>query len=366
MNTAMPKAPHILLVLTFFVFMIHLVSAGKMGDVGFLAYFMSLLYLVLFSVSFYVSLFILTVFAGGRANASYINYRPTGYTYLILCGALFSFLLIYSSLVGLSHSSFVELRSGLIGLYRSDEVSIEFRVLNTIGIFLFFLSSYLYIVSRKNASLYATIALLFPLLMANRNFILIFFLFAGFKLIFIQKKIIASFFLVAFFLFFNIIYVYAYDKGPGDLNIFYSTIISILSYIALPLHGLTYGLEQLHNYGSFLSLPSSFVAWLGYEVNRDFLYTPYPNQTNVYTLFYSLIYDFGVLGVAIFALIFGFFHAFLYFRAKRSSLFVFVCLYSFYPLLMTFFDNTYTTSLGVWFYIFLPFLFCKRERLVRL
>jgi oligosaccharide repeat unit polymerase len=198
--------------------------------------------------------------------------------------------------------------------------------------------------------------------MANRNFILIFFIFALFKIIVIKRKTHLAALILALFFTANMLYVYVFDKGLEGLNIVVATILSILNYLAAPLHGLNFSLNYPSNYGDFLTFPASLVAWLGYSVNRDFLYTPYPNETNVYTLFYSVIYDFGVIGVGIIAILFGAFHAYLYFKSKSSGLFLFIYLYSLYPLLMTFFDNTYTTSLGVWVYLFFPFIFFKGVR----
>jgi oligosaccharide repeat unit polymerase len=255
------------------------------------------------------------------------------------------------------------MRNILIGLYRADEASIEFRVLNTIGLLFFYLASYLYLFGDRYNFLCAASALMFPLLMANRNYILIFLLFVGFKFIYINNKKYFLFFLSIIFFLFNMLYVYIYDKGEGDLNLIFSTFLSLLTYIAVPLHGFSYSVDQHYNYGAYLSLPTSVVSWLGHDVDRNFLYTPYPHQTNVYTLFFSLVHDFGVIGLCISALFFGFFHSLLYICSKRNGLFLILYIYSFYPLIMTFFDNVYTTSLGVWVYILLPVVFLKKKRI---
>jgi oligosaccharide repeat unit polymerase len=358
----LPKAPSILLGLTLFVLSIHLLSGGNFGEVDLFVYAISLYYLIFFSFSFYVILFLLGYGKNNKIDIFFITYVPRKYTFLIFILLLFLYLWTYISLIGFDYINLMDLRSNLISLYRSEDVSAEFKFLNTIGLCVFFFASYLFLISQKHNLFYSSCALSFPLLMANRNFILIFFIFALFKIIVIKRKTHLAALILALFFTANMLYVYVFDKGLEGLNIVVATILSILNYLAAPLHGLNFSLNYPSNYGDFLTFPASLVAWLGYSVNRDFLYTPYPNETNVYTLFYSVIYDFGVIGVGIIAILFGAFHAYLYFKSKSSGLFLFIYLYSLYPLLMTFFDNTYTTSLGVWVYLFFPFIFFKGVR----
>lgn len=357
-----PKAPNILLGMTFFILFTHLLSGGKFGHVSLFSYFVSLFYLLIFSLSFY---FFLSVFylVGNKRGNSFVVYQPTRLSNFLLVILMVAFFVLYVLAIGVDYDSFLGLRNKLVSLYRDDEVSSDFKLINTVGLLIFFFSSYLYLVSVNKNLIYAVSALIFPIFMTNRNFILVFAIVVIFKLIYLQKKVISALFFVVIFFGFNLLYVFIYDKGDESLGVILSTVLSILDYMALPLHGLTFSLDNPVYYGDFLTLPSSVVSWLGYSVSRDYIYTPYPNQTNVYTLFFSILNDFGVFGIAMFGLFLGLFHAYLYYKSKNSSLFVFVYLFSLYPMLMTFFDNTYTTSVGVWLYILIPFLFFKKVRL---
>lgn len=356
----LPKAPHILLFVTFFVLLTHLLSGDRFGYVNLFAYFTSIFYVTVFTVSFYI---FLLVFILGEKNSdkSFVVYIPTRLTNFAFAISIVSFFVMYIIIMGFEYDSFLGLRNKLIGLYRADDVSSEFKILNTAGLFIFFFASYLYLVSVNNELLYAVSALIFPIFMINRNFLLIFTIIALIKMICLQKRLLATLFICFVFFVFNMLYVYIYDKGDEDLGILMATLLSVMEYLTLPLHGLTFSLDNPRYYGDFLTFPSAIVSWFGYNVDREYIYTPYPNQTNVYTLFYSVLYDFGIWGIGFFGLILGAFHSYLYHKSKNNSLFVFVYIYSLYPVLMTFFDNTYTTSLGVWFYIFLPFLFLKKS-----
>lgn len=357
------KIPYVLLANALFILLAHLVSEGVFGAVGLFEYFIVLLYLSIFLLSFYFSLLLFSL--NESKNFIFINYEENKFSKMFLALIFFSFTLGYIFFIGFEFNSFVELRSFLIGMYRSEEFSMEFKLLNTLGLILFYFATYFYLMKDQHSVIYILAALTFPLLMGNRNYILILFIFISYKLVVVKKNF--SYLLILFFVFFvlNMIYVYVFDKGVDGVNIIASTVNSLIEYAATPLHGLSYSLANPQNYGDYLTIPSSLVVWLGYDVNREFLYTPHPNTTNVYTLFFSLIYDFGLFGVAFFAAIFGAFHAYLYFKSKYNVIFLFVYIYSFYPLLMTFFDNVYTSSPGAWVYIFVPFLFFKKVKIRR-
>lgn len=358
------KVPIVLGVVTLFTLVAHVVSAGHLGEVDLFSYFIVLLYLAVFLTSFYFFVFIFSAHLRGRSQPVYTHYTGNKFTRVVFAAVLVSYLLMYAYLVGSDYSSFIELRNNLIGMYRNEETSFDFKILNTLGLLLFYFASYLYLEGKSHGAFYVISALTFPLLMGNRNYLLIFFLFVIFKLFSIQKKRYYIVLLFLVFFAFNMLYVYLFDKGREGINIITSTAISVFEYATVPLHGLSYSLANPQNYGDYLSFPSALVAWMGFDVNRDFMYTPDPHVTNVYTLFFSLIYDFGVLGVVFFATTFAAFHAYLYAKSKTSDLFLFVYIYSFYPLIMTFFDNVYTTSVGGWVYMFLPFLFMKKVRLL--
>jgi oligosaccharide repeat unit polymerase len=354
-------APVILLFLVLTVLSIHVISSGAFGDVSLFVYFLSLFYFLLFSISFYLTSLYFSIRLPVRQSIKVLIFVPSNLTRIIFFLFLLSFILLYYLTIGFEFYSLQEARSNLIGVYRTSESGFEFKILNTTGVFVFFYASILYLTDNKYNSIYAFSAFSFPLLMMNRNFILIFLIFVIYKKLYIKKEIKSLLIIFLAFFAINIFYVYAFDKGGEGQNIIYSTIESLMSYVATPLYGLAYNINYPSNYGDLLTLPSAVVEWFGYNVNRDFSYTPLPHQTNVFTLFYSLIYDFGVMGVAGFALLIGLFHAYLYVKAKNNYLFLFLYLYSMYPLLMTFFDNVYTTSFGIWFYLLLPFIFFKRQ-----
>lgn len=360
MNSEIPKAPPALAAITFFVLAANLVGIGTTGYVSPIVYLISLLYLVIFSISFYVTLLFLNSDSDKFTPNIYTSYELTFFSKIIFYISIIIFLITYISVIGFNFSTFLEQRNNIISLYRSEELSASFRFLSSIGLIVFYFSTFLYMTNNKNKYFYAAVALLFPLLMANRNYIVILFIFLIYKILIVEKNKNLAFSFLALFIGINMIYVYAFEKGQEGINIFLGTIYSITNYLTLPLHGLSYSIDAEIDYGYYLSLPLSVVSWLGIYSNREFFYTPYPNQTNVYTLFFGVLYDFGFTGIVVFASIIGSFHAYIYHRAQNSSLFLFLCIFSFYPILMTYFDNTYTTSPGAWLYLLVPFIFLKK------
>lgn len=360
MNSKIPKAPPALAAITFFVLTANIVGLGTTGYVSPMVYLISLLYLVIFSISFYVTLLFLDSDSEKFASNIYTSYELTFFSKIIFYILITIFLTTYVSVIGFNFSSFLEQRNNIISLYRSEELSASFKFLSSIGLVVFYFATFLYLTSNKNKYFYAAVALLFPLLMANRNYIVVLFIFVIYKILIVEKNKKLAFSFLALFLAINMIYVYAFEKGQEGLNIFVGTVYSIITYLTLPLHGLSYSIDTDVDYGYYLSLPLSIVSSLGIYSNRDFFYTPYPNQTNVYTLFFGILYDFGITGIVAFASIIGSFHAYIYHKAQNSSLFLFLCIFSFYPILMTFFDNTYTTSPGAWIYLLVPFIFLKK------
>lgn len=362
MNLRIPQAPTILAALTFLILITHILGDGALGYIGPFTYLIALFYLAFFSASFYISLMFFKSYDQNRPKNVLITYEQSTFSKTIYYSMVAAFITFYINLIGFDFFSFLEFRGNIISLYRADELSLEFRIVNTLSLSVFYFSAYLYLSSKKNELLYAIIALACPLLMANRNYILILFIFFGYKILFVHNNKKQAIYILSIFFALNVFYVYVFEKGDGTMNIFLSTALSILKYLTLPLHGLDYSLRLNVDYGYFLSLPATVVSWLGLYSDRNFLYTPHPNQTNVYTLFFGIIYDFGFIGLIFFSTIAGFFHAYIYQKAQTNSLFLFVCLYSFYPLLMTYFDNTYTTSPGSWIYLLVPFLFLKKVR----
>lgn len=95
---------------------------------------------------------------------------------------------------------------------------------------------------------------------------------------------------------------------------------------------------------------------------QEFVAVPF--GTNVFTYLRPYILDFGVGGVFLFNVFFGFLSGFIYSRARDGSPF-YIVMYgvTLYPLIIQFFDDQYFQLLSLWFYIsiflFLFFRFSK-------
>jgi oligosaccharide repeat unit polymerase len=83
------------------------------------------------------------------------------------------------------------------------------------------------------------------------------------------------------------------------------------------------------------------------DIIREWIYVPYP--TNVYTVFYPYIMDFGVVVCGVIIFLFGLVHTWLFYRSKSSgNHFKMKTAFSYYPLLMVFFQDQYFTLLSQW------------------
>lgn len=88
---------------------------------------------------------------------------------------------------------------------------------------------------------------------------------------------------------------------------------------------------------------------------QEFVYDPM--FTNVYSIFYTYVSDFGIFGMLFFLTGIGYFHTFCYLNKQRTTILI---LYSvmMYPLIMSFFQDQYFSLLTTWAQYML-LLFCR-------
>ncbi len=102
----------------------------------------------------------------------------------------------------------------------------------------------------------------------------------------------------------------------------------------------------------------SVINLLGYKLSEKPVLLPFawiPNQCNTYTFLYPVYHDLGLWGIAFVAFLIGFFHGYVWRRAKASQeiWWVFLCGISMYPLFMMVFEDAYFSSPGFWLNLFL-------------
>lgn len=93
-------------------------------------------------------------------------------------------------------------------------------------------------------------------------------------------------------------------------------------------------------------------------------YVLVPDGVNVYTAYYKLVKDFGVIYVLIFMLIFSYLHSSLFFKSKKS--FVSLIMYSvlLFPCVMLFFEEHLISLLSTWLQ-FLIYAFLAKTFLIK-
>jgi oligosaccharide repeat unit polymerase len=83
------------------------------------------------------------------------------------------------------------------------------------------------------------------------------------------------------------------------------------------------------------------------DIVKEWIFVPYP--TNVFTVFYQYVMDFGFIGCWIIIFFFGIVHTWMFYRAKTSgNHFKMLTAYSYFPLLMVFFQDQYFSLLSFW------------------
>lgn len=174
----------------------------------------------------------------------------------------------------------------------------------------------------------------------------------------IKSRYIWSFFLVAFITF--ILVGIVLSKG-GNLEYSISENISssvnhILAYLEGPVLAFDrfYNSEYTHTWGEntfrfFIAIlyESNIIEKPPADIVNEWILVPYP--TNVFTVFYQYVMDFGKTGCWIIMFLFGLLHTWMFYRSKTSdNHFKLLTAYSYYPLLMVFFQDQYVSLLSFW------------------
>jgi oligosaccharide repeat unit polymerase len=88
------------------------------------------------------------------------------------------------------------------------------------------------------------------------------------------------------------------------------------------------------------------------ELIQEFV--PIPFLTNVYTVYYTYILDFGLIGAFIFIFLIGLFHSSLFYKAKTGDpYYIFFYAILVHPLITSFFNDQYFSILSHWIQYFL-------------
>jgi oligosaccharide repeat unit polymerase len=83
------------------------------------------------------------------------------------------------------------------------------------------------------------------------------------------------------------------------------------------------------------------------ELIQEFISVPF--LTNVYTVYYTYILDFGIIGAFIFIFLFGLLHSFLFYKAKTGNpYYIYFYAILVHPLITSFFNDQYFSILSHW------------------
>lgn len=80
-------------------------------------------------------------------------------------------------------------------------------------------------------------------------------------------------------------------------------------------------------------------------------YVTRPIVTNVYTIYYNYVKDFGFIGI-IFIGLWGYIHSFIYYKRKVHFIYLYAYTLLLYPLIMSFFQDQYLSLLSTWIQLF--------------
>ena len=89
-------------------------------------------------------------------------------------------------------------------------------------------------------------------------------------------------------------------------------------------------------------------------------YVSVPDRVNVFTAFYKIIKDFGILYSFLFVLIVGYLHSSWFFKANRDIQYVIGFAILMFPLGMIFFEENYLSILSTWIQFFIYIKLLKR------
>lgn len=173
------------------------------------------------------------------------------------------------------------------------------------------------------------------------------------KILFFSVFLVATFFLVNFY------------RGVGyDLTVFAAGKLLVQSFLYYLLGGVNafdYSIAHIVNDTDFFGSHVFRIVYvklfkLGIDTIKPVgIYLPYvwvPFPTNVYTVYYPYMQDFGIFGVSIFLFLFGYTHTVVYKSAiKNHYLAILICSLLYFPLLMTVFHDLYFYAFSFWMII---------------
>jgi oligosaccharide repeat unit polymerase len=96
-------------------------------------------------------------------------------------------------------------------------------------------------------------------------------------------------------------------------------------------------------------------------------YVEVPDKVNVFTAYYKMIKDFGIIYSFLLMLFLGCIHSYFFFNMKRSFKYLIGYITLIFPLSMTFFEDNYLSILSVWIQVYIytfileRFLICENE-----
>jgi oligosaccharide repeat unit polymerase len=174
----------------------------------------------------------------------------------------------------------------------------------------------------------------------------------------LKSKYVLNFFILAFISFIAVGIVL--NKGGQFGNSFSENTKQGLKHILAYFEGPVLALDRFINSDFQRTFGKNtfrfFIAVLHYlqiiktpplDVVKEWIFVPYP--TNVYTLFYQYVMDFGFVGCWIVIFLFGITHTWMFYQSKTSgNHFKMITAYSYFPLLMVFFQDQYFSLLSFW------------------
>jgi len=246
------------------------------------------------------------------------------------------------------------------------------------SVFIFLVASLL-TSSRKKAFIYFSMSILSAALTFGRTYILM-------TLIvhYVRSLLVNGFKLRRTLLYLSLVvltsspFVIIFNKGSEDSFFLSSTLKSIIDYSVAPVGALSrlYDIKFSHECG--VLLPEKAAAILQSLLDlKPFVesqycdplpYEGYAKISNVYTILFRAYSDYGILGLVAHACIFGLTLGCIYSLAKSgSSRALLVYLFSWYPCLMSIFDDVFITSPTLWIplAVICTFLVSEKPKLVQ-
>ncbi len=228
--------------------------------------------------------------------------------------------------------------------------------------FLFTFNDYLKTGSNKKLLIVCfVISLIFDVLNTGRTFLLftlipalfILFLNRGVKLFYLLCSLALLF---PIFIVFNILKTFSNFDTTTDIFDIKEIVDSIQIYFLGGIYALNNKLASMNFIGKgdgFLVFRTikAILNSIGFDTKVQLLIQEYENspiKTNVYSIFYPYLYDFGIWSVLIFSFFIGLVHTFFFKNSKENESYLILNCLLFYPLLMSFFQDQYFTLMSTW------------------